>query len=46
MIFTNANIFRPEGVFRKGSFTVENGCFTEITDAPVTVPTWIWEDCA
>lgn len=33
MLFSNANIFRPEGTFRPGSFTVENGRFGEITDS-------------
>lgn len=32
MIFTNASVFRPNGTFRKGSFSVENGCFARIWD--------------
>ena len=33
MLYSNANIFRPDGTFRRGSFTVENGRFGEITDS-------------
>ena len=35
MLYKNADIFREDGTFRHGSFTVENGRFAEILD---TVP--------